>query len=40
MVLGQFKSDTDRPNMFGLQRSLLTNDATLVLGGAESAIGR
>jgi hypothetical protein len=40
MVLGQFQPDMDRPDMFGLQWSLLTNDAPLIPRGATCANGR
>lgn len=40
MGLGQFRSHTDRPDLFRPQRSLLTNEAPPVQGGAKRANGR
>lgn len=40
LVLGQFKSHPDRPNMLRFQRSLLTDDASLVPSWAKCANGR
>jgi len=39
MVFSQFKSNTDCPDMFWLQRPFLANDAALVPGGAKCANG-
>ncbi len=40
MAFSKFQPDTDRPDMFGLQWSLLTNDAPLIPRGAKCANGR
>lgn len=40
MVLGQFQSNSDRPDMLWLQRAFLTDDATFVPGRAKCANGR
>jgi hypothetical protein len=40
IVFGQFQPDKDRPDMFGLQRPFLTNDATFFSSRAKCANGR
>jgi hypothetical protein len=40
MVFGQLKPHADRPDVFGFQRSLLTDDAALVPSGPKCANGR
>lgn len=40
MVLGKFKPNPDRPDMFWLERSLLSHDAALVPGGGKGGNDR
>lgn len=40
IVFSKFQPDTDRPDMFGLQWSLLTNNAPLIPRGAKCANSR